>query len=75
MFRPLLNISAEFSAEEFETALITPNDTLSDIHIPILKVGFLAPFLKLLKFYFQLVYVIMQKKFKFMFFFYPCILV
>ncbi|KAH7550378.1 hypothetical protein JRO89_XS13G0180800 [Xanthoceras sorbifolium] len=39
VFRPLLNISAEFSAEEFETALITPNDTLSDIHIPILKVA------------------------------------
>jgi hypothetical protein len=39
VFRPLLNISLEFSAEEFETALITPNDTLSDIHIPLLKVG------------------------------------
>lgn len=38
VFRPLLNISIEFSAEEFETALITPNDTLSDIHIPLLKV-------------------------------------
>ncbi|PON61040.1 DDT domain containing protein [Parasponia andersonii] len=37
VFRPLLNISAEFSAEEFETALLTPNDTLSDIHIPLLK--------------------------------------
>ncbi|XP_024022815.1 DDT domain-containing protein DDR4 [Morus notabilis] len=37
VFRPLLNISAEFTAEEFETALITPNDTLSDIHIPLLK--------------------------------------
>ncbi|CAB4280898.1 hypothetical protein PRUPE_5G183900 [Prunus persica] len=37
VFRPLLNISAEFSAEELETALITPNDTLSDIHIPLLK--------------------------------------
>ncbi|KAH7528524.1 DDT domain-containing protein DDR4 isoform X2 [Ziziphus jujuba] len=37
VFRPLLNISVEFSAEEFETALITPNDTLSDIHIPLLK--------------------------------------
>uniref|UniRef100_A0A2N9G750 DDT domain-containing protein n=1 Tax=Fagus sylvatica TaxID=28930 RepID=A0A2N9G750_FAGSY len=37
VFRPLLNISLEFSAEEFETALITPNDTLSDIHIPLLK--------------------------------------
>lgn len=37
VFRPLLNITAEFSAEEFETALLTPNDTLSDIHIPLLK--------------------------------------
>ncbi|KAK6249904.1 hypothetical protein QUC31_007377 [Theobroma cacao] len=37
VFRPLLNINAEFSAEEFETALITPNDTLGDIHIPLLK--------------------------------------
>ncbi|KAF7806145.1 DDT domain-containing protein DDR4-like isoform X1 [Senna tora] len=37
VFRPLLNISLEFSAEEFETALLTPNDTLSDIHIPLLK--------------------------------------
>nr|DAD31117.1 TPA_asm: hypothetical protein HUJ06_009968 [Nelumbo nucifera] len=37
IFRPLLNISAEFSAEELETALITPNSTLDDIHIPLLK--------------------------------------
>ncbi|XVE57037.1 hypothetical protein DITRI_Ditri04bG0059400 [Diplodiscus trichospermus] len=37
VFRPLLNIAVEFSAEEFETALITPNDTLGDIHIPLLK--------------------------------------
>ncbi|XP_028788196.1 DDT domain-containing protein DDR4-like isoform X2 [Neltuma alba] len=37
VFRPLLNISAEFSAEEFETALLSPNDTLSDIHMPLLK--------------------------------------
>lgn len=37
VFRPLLNIAVEFSAEEFETALITPNNTLSDIHIPLLK--------------------------------------
>lgn len=42
MFRPLLKISAEFSAEEFETALLTPNDTLSDIHIPLLKVSALV---------------------------------
>ncbi|XP_019153157.1 PREDICTED: DDT domain-containing protein DDR4-like [Ipomoea nil] len=37
VFRPLLNIKAEFSVEEFETALITPNNTLADIHIPLLK--------------------------------------
>ncbi|XWS51061.1 hypothetical protein CRYUN_Cryun12cG0143800 [Craigia yunnanensis] len=37
VFRPLLNIAVEFSVEEFETALITPNDTLRDIHIPLLK--------------------------------------
>nr|KYP37808.1 hypothetical protein KK1_040985 [Cajanus cajan] len=37
LFRPLLNISVEFSAEEFETALLTPNDTLGDIHMPLLK--------------------------------------
>ncbi|CAN8304764.1 unnamed protein product [Cochlearia groenlandica] len=37
VFRPVLKINAEFSAEEFETALLTPNDTLSDIHIPLLK--------------------------------------
>lgn len=37
VFRPLLNIRVEFSAEEFETALITPNDTLGAIHMPLLK--------------------------------------
>ncbi|KAG0485526.1 hypothetical protein HPP92_009375 [Vanilla planifolia] len=37
VFRPLLNIAVEFSAEELETALITPNSTLDDIHIPLLK--------------------------------------
>ncbi|KAI7754278.1 hypothetical protein M8C21_001146, partial [Ambrosia artemisiifolia] len=37
VFRPLLNIKVEFSVEEFETALMTPNGTLSDIHIPLLK--------------------------------------
>ncbi|KAI4329589.1 hypothetical protein MLD38_027959 [Melastoma candidum] len=37
VFWPLLNIVVEFSAEEFETALITPNDTLGDIHMPLLK--------------------------------------
>lgn len=40
VFRPLLNIHNEFTVEEFETALITPNDTLSDIHIPLLKASF-----------------------------------
>ena len=39
LFRPLLNISLEFSAEELETALLTPSDTLSDVHMPLLKVG------------------------------------
>ncbi|KAL1818336.1 hypothetical protein ACET3Z_013205 [Daucus carota] len=37
VFRPLLNIKADFSVEEFETALITPNNTLADIHIPLLR--------------------------------------
>ncbi|XP_016203141.1 DDT domain-containing protein DDR4 isoform X1 [Arachis ipaensis] len=37
LFRPLLNIQVEFSAEEFETALLTPNDTLAYIHMPLLK--------------------------------------
>ncbi|GMH21959.1 hypothetical protein Nepgr_023802 [Nepenthes gracilis] len=37
IFRPLLKITVEFSAEELETALITPNNTLGDIHIPLLK--------------------------------------
>ncbi|GFP97677.1 hypothetical protein PHJA_001911800 [Phtheirospermum japonicum] len=37
VFRDLLNIKVEFSAEEFETALITPNNTLGDVHIPLLK--------------------------------------
>ncbi|XP_065876824.1 DDT domain-containing protein DDR4 [Euphorbia lathyris] len=37
VFRHLLNIHVEFSAEEFETALLTPNDTLGEIHMPILK--------------------------------------
>ncbi|RRT67791.1 hypothetical protein B296_00036382 [Ensete ventricosum] len=35
---PLLNIGMEFSAEELETALITPNSTLDDVHMPLLKV-------------------------------------
>ncbi|XAR65434.1 hypothetical protein NMG60_11009563 [Bertholletia excelsa] len=37
VFRPVLNIKVEFSAEEFETALITPNNTLGEIHMPLLK--------------------------------------
>lgn len=37
VFRPILNIKVEFTAEELETALITPNGTLGDIHIPVLK--------------------------------------
>lgn len=34
----------EFSAEEFETALITPNNTLADIHMPLLKVSHVVSF-------------------------------
>ncbi|KAJ0982790.1 hypothetical protein J5N97_011045 [Dioscorea zingiberensis] len=37
VFRPMLKIEMEFSAEELETALITPNSTLDGIHIPLLK--------------------------------------
>ncbi|XP_051133252.1 DDT domain-containing protein DDR4-like [Andrographis paniculata] len=37
VFRGLLNIKVEFSVDEFETALISPNTTLADIHIPLLK--------------------------------------
>ncbi|PIA40242.1 hypothetical protein AQUCO_02500143v1 [Aquilegia coerulea] len=37
VFRHFLNISVEFTAEELETALLTPNTTLDDIHIPLLK--------------------------------------
>ncbi|KAH9624449.1 hypothetical protein KSS87_008879 [Heliosperma pusillum] len=37
LFRPLLNITIEFSAEELESALLTPNGTLGDVHIPLLK--------------------------------------
>ncbi|KAH6797393.1 DDT domain superfamily [Perilla frutescens var. hirtella] len=37
VFRHLLNIKVEFSAEEFETALINPNNTLGDVHMPLLK--------------------------------------
>ncbi|KAL8457287.1 hypothetical protein ACS0TY_035220 [Phlomoides rotata] len=37
VFRSLLNIKVEFSAEEFETALLTPNNTLGDVHMSLLK--------------------------------------
>ena len=48
----------EFSAEEFETALITPNDTLGDIHIPLLKVGSFSPqLLKMFDFIFWVLQV------------------
>lgn len=42
VFRPILNIKVEFSSEELETALLNPNDTLSEVHIPLLKVGALV---------------------------------
>jgi hypothetical protein len=35
----LLNIAVEFTAEELEDAIITPNATLDDVHMPLLKVG------------------------------------
>ncbi|XP_073005981.1 DDT domain-containing protein DDR4 [Typha latifolia] len=37
IFRPLLNIAVEFSAEELEMALISPNSTLYDVHMPLLR--------------------------------------
>ncbi|PUZ68829.1 hypothetical protein GQ55_2G059500 [Panicum hallii var. hallii] len=37
VFRPLLNITAEFTAEDLEAALITPNEILDDVHMPLLK--------------------------------------
>ncbi|CAN6209583.1 unnamed protein product [Urochloa humidicola] len=37
VFRPLLNITGEFTAEELEAALITPNEILDDVHMPLLK--------------------------------------
>nr|CAB3497813.1 unnamed protein product [Digitaria exilis] len=39
VFRPLLNIAVEFTAEELEDAIITPNGTLDDVHMPLLKVS------------------------------------
>jgi hypothetical protein len=35
----LLNIAVEFTAEELEDAIITPNTTLDDVHMPLLKVS------------------------------------
>ncbi|XP_062212728.1 DDT domain-containing protein DDR4-like isoform X2 [Phragmites australis] len=37
VFRPLLNIAVEFTAEELEDAIITPNGLLDDVHMPLLK--------------------------------------
>ncbi|CAN6303138.1 unnamed protein product [Urochloa humidicola] len=37
VFRPLLNVAVEFTAEELEDAIITPNGTLDDVHMPLLK--------------------------------------
>ncbi|CAL4944929.1 unnamed protein product [Urochloa decumbens] len=37
VFRPLLNVTVEFTAEELEDAIITPNGTLDDVHMPLLK--------------------------------------
>ncbi|ONM27549.1 DDT domain-containing protein DDR4 [Zea mays] len=37
VFRPLLNITGDFTAEELEVALITPNEILDDVHMPLLK--------------------------------------
>lgn len=38
VFRPLLNITVEFTAEELEEAILSPNNTLDDVHMPLLKV-------------------------------------
>ncbi|XP_044323725.1 DDT domain-containing protein DDR4 isoform X2 [Triticum aestivum] len=37
VFRALLNITVELTAEDIEAALITPNGTLYDLHMPLLK--------------------------------------
>ncbi|CAL5089078.1 unnamed protein product [Urochloa decumbens] len=37
VFRPFLNITGEFTAEDLEAALITPNEILDDVHMPLLK--------------------------------------
>lgn len=49
VFRPLLNINVEFSVEELETALISPNGTLGEIHIPLLKVSVIFCIIESLK--------------------------
>lgn len=52
VFRHLLNIKVEFSAEEFETALINPNNTLGDVHMPLLKVSAVCSFLVKVKYFY-----------------------
>ncbi|XP_058111137.1 DDT domain-containing protein DDR4 [Magnolia sinica] len=37
VFQPIIWIDSEISAEEIETALITPNNTLAELHIALLK--------------------------------------
>ncbi|KAM0850308.1 hypothetical protein ACQ4PT_053161 [Festuca glaucescens] len=37
VFRPLLNIAVEFTAEELENAIIAPNGVLEDLHIRLLR--------------------------------------
>ncbi|OUZ99916.1 hypothetical protein BVC80_9069g24 [Macleaya cordata] len=37
VFKPVIQIDLEFSAEDIETALITPNNILSQLHISLLK--------------------------------------
>ncbi|KAG6754005.1 hypothetical protein POTOM_042013 [Populus tomentosa] len=55
VFRHLLNITVEFSAEEFETALITPNDTLGDIHMPLLKVYFWSSYTDIITYFDEII--------------------
>uniref|UniRef100_N1QQM2 DDT domain-containing protein n=1 Tax=Aegilops tauschii TaxID=37682 RepID=N1QQM2_AEGTA len=37
VFRPLLNIAVEFTAEELEDAILVPNGTLEYLHVPLLR--------------------------------------
>ncbi|CAM0876951.1 unnamed protein product [Alopecurus aequalis] len=37
VFRPLLNVAVEFTAEELEDAILAPNATLEDLHTPLLR--------------------------------------